>query len=151
MRVIAAISAAIIEISRRPITAHDVSVLTRSISGGSEYERCTRIDIGTSISPGDGCDGWKVPDNMISGSEPRRCIRIDTGTSMSIGEKGTTMEYKVKTNYGWGWRVVGAPECPSFGSQTEAVRYAELRASGVSHQYAWETVEAEEKDKNHEP
>jgi hypothetical protein len=54
-----------------------------------------------------------------------------------------TKRYKVKTNYGWGWRVLGAPECPHFGSQAEATRYAELRNDGIAHLSAWDRVEAE--------
>ncbi len=53
------------------------------------------------------------------------------------------MKYTVKTRHGWGWSVPQAPECPAFGSQADARRYAELRTAGVPHLKAWDLVEAE--------
>jgi len=52
-------------------------------------------------------------------------------------QTATQTKYTVKTNYGWGWRVPQAPECPHFGSQAEAARYAALRNAGIDHMPAW--------------
>lgn len=51
--------------------------------------------------------------------------------------------FKVKSNFGWGWRVDGAPECPSFGTREQAQRYVELREKGFAHLPAWDSVETE--------
>lgn len=45
--------------------------------------------------------------------------------------------FAVKSNYGRGWRVEGAPECHSFDYRTDAQSYADLRNSGVDHLTAW--------------
>lgn len=48
--------------------------------------------------------------------------------------------FDVRSNYGRGWRVLGAPECPSFDHRTDAQAYADLRKAGYDHTRAWNEV-----------
>ncbi len=48
--------------------------------------------------------------------------------------------YTVKTQHGYGWSIPEVPECPTFGTQTDAMIYAELRTNGMPHLQAWNFV-----------
>jgi hypothetical protein len=56
-----------------------------------------------------------------------------------------TENFTVKTCYGTGWRIPQAPECPKWMSQSEAMRYAELRNQGMPHIQAWHYTNSERK------
>ena len=45
--------------------------------------------------------------------------------------------YQATPNRGWGWRVSGADEFPSVGSQAAALAYAKARNAGMTHDEAW--------------
>lgn len=53
--------------------------------------------------------------------------------------------FAVKARYGRGYRVIGATECPNFNIRSKAIRYAELRSEGMSHEQAWDVVSQETK------
>jgi hypothetical protein len=55
----------------------------------------------------------------------------------------TKTNYTVKTNYGWGWSIPEAPECPHWGSRADAQMYADLRNRGLNHEDAWDRVQRE--------